>query len=48
MGTQTIKIYCSRCDEFLYKYDKGGNGSLIKCFLHKILKDNTEGDKRSI
>lgn len=45
MGTKTIKIHCSKCNEFLYKYNKGGNGSLVKCFLHKILKDNTNGNK---
>jgi hypothetical protein len=40
----TIKIYCSQCRTLLYKYQKGGTGSLSKCFKEKILKDSTNGD----
>jgi hypothetical protein len=40
----TIKIYCSQCRTLLYKYQKGGTGSLVKCFKDKILRDFTGGD----
>jgi len=42
----TIKIYCSQCRTLLYKYQKGGTGSLVKCFKDKILKDFTAGNLR--
>jgi LSD1 subclass zinc finger protein len=42
----TIKIYCSGCRTLLYKYQKGGTGSLVKCFKDKILKDFTSGDMK--
>ena len=41
---RTIKIYCSACGEYLYKYRKSGSGRLVKCFLHGIVQDNTKGD----
>jgi hypothetical protein len=42
----TIKIYCSKCRTLLYTYQKGGTGSLVKCFKDKILKDFTVGDMK--
>ena len=43
-GRRTIRIYCANCGHFLYKYRKGGGGKLVKCFVEKIVQDNTEGD----
>ena len=43
---RTIRIYCSNCGQFLYKYRKGGGGKLVKCFVDKIVQDNTGGDLR--
>lgn len=39
-----IKIYCSQCKKLLYKYQKGGSGRLVKCYIEKIVKDCTKGD----
>jgi len=43
---RTIKIYCSNCGFMLLKYRKGGGGRLVKCFVDKIVQDNTQGDLR--
>lgn len=40
----TLKIFCSKCNTLLYHYQKEGPGSLIKCFVDRITKDNTNGD----
>jgi hypothetical protein len=40
----TISIYCAKCSTFLYKYQKEGPGSLVKCYLDRIVEDNTKGD----
>ena len=40
----TISIYCARCGAFLYKYQKEGPGSLVKCYVDRIIEDNTKGD----
>lgn len=37
----SVDIYCSRCKTQLFKYRKGGKGSLIKCFKQRITKDYT-------
>jgi len=42
MPDKTVTISCSKCRTKLYKYKKGGNGSLIKCFKERITKDYTE------
>eukprot|EP00753_Platysulcus_tardus_P006432 PLAT14210.4.p2 GENE.PLAT14210.4~~PLAT14210.4.p2 ORF type:complete len:104 (+),score=33.15 PLAT14210.4:3-314(+) len=42
----TVRISCSGCRTFLYKYRKRGNGALVKCFVDRILKDGTAGDCR--
>lgn len=44
--TKTVKIYCAKCSGMLYKYRKGGNGALVKCFVERIAEDHTEGDMR--
>ena len=45
-GARTVKVYCADCGQLLYKYRKGGYGRLVKCFVDKIVQDNTEGDLR--
>ncbi|MCG6202269.1 hypothetical protein [Psychromonas antarctica] len=37
----TIDIFCSKCKSRLFKYRKGGNGPLIKCFKERISVDFT-------
>ena len=39
-----IKVYCAKCHVLLYKYQKEGPGSLIKCYKDRIAKDYTRGD----
>lgn len=39
---QTVKIYCGKCRTLLYRYQKKGNGHLLKCFQSRILEDHTE------
>ena len=41
--TKTVKITCANCRAFLYKYRKGGNGALVKCFHERIVEDATGG-----
>ncbi len=41
-----IEIYCKGCNTLLYKYDKEGAGSLVKCFVNRITQNNTQGDCR--
>lgn len=46
MSYRSILIHCSACRARLYKYRKGGTGSLVKCIPERILKDFTQGDLR--
>lgn len=39
--TKTVNIYCSKCRTQLYKYRKGGTGTLIKCFKERITQNFT-------
>jgi len=39
-----IKIYCSNCHAYLYKYQKEGPGALVKCYTNRILEDKTKQD----
>ena len=41
---RTIDIRCNPCRTLLYKYRKGGTGGLVKCFVERIVEDNTAGD----
>lgn len=41
---RTISVHCAKCRTLLYKYHKGGRGGLVKCLLHRIAKDYTQGD----
>jgi ribosomal protein S27E len=42
--THIIKVYCAKCQTLLYKYQKAGLGSLIKCYKDRIAEDYTRGD----
>ncbi len=39
--SRTVQVYCSGCKTLLYKYRKGGKGSLVKCFKERIVEDFT-------
>lgn len=39
--TKTVNIYCAKCKAQLFKYRKGGKGSLVKCFKERIVDDLT-------
>ena len=43
-SARTIRVFCSQCGFYLLKYRKGGGGKLVKCFVDRIVQDNTEGD----
>lgn len=40
--TKTVDVFCSQCKTQLFKYRKGGKGSLVKCFKERISKDFTK------
>lgn len=39
---KSVDIFCAKCKATLYKYKKGGKGSLVKCFKERITKDYTK------
>ncbi|WP_371379687.1 hypothetical protein [Thalassotalea aquiviva] len=39
--TKAVDIFCSKCQQQLFKYKKGGKGALVKCFKERICKDFT-------
>jgi hypothetical protein len=39
---RTVDISCAACKAPLYRYRKGGKGSLVKCFKERIVKDFTQ------
>jgi len=39
--SKTVEIFCAGCRTKLFKYRKGGKGSLIKCFKERIVSDFT-------
>ena len=41
---RTISIHCAKCQTLLYKYHKGGRGSLVKCLVERIVEDHTAGN----
>ena len=41
---RTIAIHCAVCKTLLYRYRKGGRGSLVKCIVERIVEDRTAGD----
>ncbi|MBT3343740.1 MAG: hypothetical protein HN712_03560 [Gemmatimonadetes bacterium] len=40
---RTISIHCAKCRTLLYKYHKGGDGSLVKIRPQRIAEDFTDG-----
>lgn len=38
---KTVDIHCVKCRPQLYRYSKGGKGSLVKCFKQRIIRDFT-------
>lgn len=38
---KSVNIYCSKCQQKLFKYKKGGKGALVKCFKERIVEDYT-------
>jgi hypothetical protein len=32
---RTVQVHCAGCNTLLYKYAKGGKGSLVKCYQGK-------------
>ncbi|WP_371186181.1 hypothetical protein [Thalassotalea maritima] len=38
---KSVNVICSQCRQILFKYKKGGKGSLIKCFKERIVSDYT-------
>jgi len=39
--TSSVNVYCAKCKTQLFKYKKGGKGSLVKCFKERITEDYT-------
>ena len=39
--TKTVDVFCNQCKTQLFKYRKGGKGSLVKCFKERISVDYT-------
>lgn len=39
---RTVDIFCAKCRTLLFKYRKGGKGSLVKCFKQRIVTDYTQ------
>lgn len=38
-----IRVFCKKCNQILYRYDKEGPGMLVKCFVDRITEDYTDG-----
>jgi len=38
-----IRVFCRKCNQLLYRYDKEGPGKLVKCFVGRITEDHTGG-----
>ncbi len=38
---KSVDIYCNKCRQQLFKYRKGGKGSLVKCFKERITQNYT-------
>ncbi|CEM32197.1 unnamed protein product [Vitrella brassicaformis CCMP3155] len=41
---RTAFVHCAKCGELLYRYKKGGKGTLVKCYEERIVEDFTNGD----
>lgn len=42
----SVQVLCAKCKQRLYSYDKEGPGRLMKCFVDRIKRDRTHGDRR--
>lgn len=42
--TNIIAVHCAKCTMLLYRYNKEYGEKLIKCYVHMIVKDYTNGD----
>lgn len=42
LPSRSVDVKCRACDALLYKYRKGGKGSLVKCYLERITEDRTQ------
>jgi len=42
LPTKSVDVLCQKCRALLYKYKKGGKGSLLKCFKERVVEDYTE------
>lgn len=40
----TLDIYCASCHTKLYKYQKEGPGSLVKCYCNRIIENYCKED----
>lgn len=40
---RSVDVCCMKCKFKLYKYKKGGKGSLVKCYKERIVEDFTDG-----
>ncbi|CAM9432397.1 unnamed protein product [Ectocarpus sp. 4 AP-2014] len=40
---RSVNVFCQKCRTQLYKYKKGGKGSLVKCYKERIVEDFTDG-----
>ncbi|CAM9185929.1 unnamed protein product [Ectocarpus sp. 13 AM-2016] len=40
---RSVDVFCQKCRTQLYKYKKGGKGSLVKCYKERIVEDFTDG-----
>ncbi|CAM9661616.1 unnamed protein product [Ascophyllum nodosum] len=40
---RSVDVFCQKCKTQLYKYKKGGKGSLVKCYKERIVEDFTGG-----
>ena len=38
---RSVLVQCAGCKAKLYKYKKGGKGSLVKCYKQRIVQDYT-------
>ena len=41
---RSVDVLCAKCRTQLFKYKKGGSGSLVKCYVERIVEDFTNGD----
>jgi len=45
MKTYIINVYCRSCSIQLFRYEKEGEGHLVKCYRDNIARDYTNDSK---